>query len=107
MKRLLFALAAGAMLLAPAVASASDAESAYNDEHRLIGRVISFEPYNLQLDRGPHVILHHGTVIHPTGLTLRNGMFVRVFGHLTADGRFSADEIDLLRPQGPGWRRPL
>lgn len=88
----------------PTVGSADDLDGGF--EHRIVGRVISFEAYNLQLDRGPHIILHHGTVIHPTGITLRNGMPVRVFGHRTADGRFSADEIDLLPP--PLWiRRPL
>ena len=50
-------------------------------EHRLVGRVISFEPYHLRLDRGPAIVLHHGTVIHPRGMTPRAGMPVRVYGH--------------------------
>jgi hypothetical protein len=76
MKRFVVALSLGAALLVPTVGSADDLDGAF--EHRIVGRVISFEPYNLQLDRGPRIILHHGTVIHPTGITLRNGMPVRV-----------------------------
>lgn len=106
MKRFVLALSLGATLLVPSIASADDPDGGF--EHRIVGRVISFEPYNLQLDRGPHIILYHGTVIHPTGLNLRNGMPVRVIGHRTADGRFAADEIDLLPPPRDPWlRRPL
>ena len=102
------ALAAlGAALLVPAVASAqaAPAASAYAAyEHRIVGHVIAFEPYRLRLDRGPaNIVLHRGTVIRPRGLTLRNGMHVRVYGHLANDGVFSADEIDLLPPSRPPY----
>lgn len=90
-----------AMIAAPLAASAQVYGS---DEHRFAGRVISFKPWNLQLDNGPHIYLHPGTVIHPVGLTLANGMIVRVFGHRTADGNFAADEVDLL-PAPPAFRR--
>lgn len=97
--RHLLPLVAGAALLAvPCVASA-DPYHSFGGEYERIGRVVAFQPYNLQLDRGPHIFLHKGTVILPTGLTLRNGMPVRVVGHDNPDGSFSADEIDLL-PRG-------
>ena len=96
----------GAALLAslavPAIASAQGYE---DSEHRLVGRVIAFKPWNLQLDNGPHIYLHPGTVIRPTGLSLQNGMFVRVFGHRTADGNFAADEISLVPGPPPAFRR--
>lgn len=86
--------AAAVVFTAPLAASAYPGEF----DHNITGRVQSFEPYNLVLDRGPHIYLHNGTVIRPTGLTLRPGMTVRVEGHATRDGNFSADSIDLIRP---------
>jgi hypothetical protein len=92
-----------AFVLAPAFASAQNGPLPQyaQYEHRLVGRVIAFEPYHLRLDRGPAVVLHRGTVIRPRGLTLQNGMPVRVYGHVASDGAFSADEIDLLPPSRP------
>jgi hypothetical protein len=98
-RRTAIAIAACAAVAVPLASSAQQT----GNERRLIGRVISFQPYNLQLDRGPHVVLHRGTVIHPRGLTFQNGMRVRVYGHRQPDGTFSADQIDLL----PARRRPL
>lgn len=100
MKRFaLLALTTIATLALPLTASAHDRDDHRGwdrDEHRIFGRVVAFAPYNLQLDRGPHIYLHNGTVIRPRGLTLRDGMPVRVIGHRT-EGGFSADEIDLVR----------
>ncbi len=42
------------------------------------------------------VNLHQGTIIHPTGLTLHNGMLVRVDGYYNGTGTFIADRITLL-----------
>ena len=105
----------GATLLAPlampAIASAQGYDHDRDDrdrddrEHRFTGRVISFKPWNLQLDVGPHISLHPGTVIRPTGLTLQSGMYVRVFGHRTADGNFAADEVNLIPGPPPAFRR--
>jgi len=96
----------GAALLAPlalpAVASAQDAD---DFERRFTGRVISFKPWNLQLDKGPHIYLHPGTVIRPVGLTLENGMYVRVIGHRTKDDNFAADEVTLIPGPPPAFRR--
>jgi len=98
-------LAAFAVLGTPALAGANDNDdnNYRNVEQRIVGRVISFEPWRLQLDRGPRMVLHRGTVIHPTGLTLRNGMAVRVIGHVTVDGAFSADQIELVQPSTLIW----
>ncbi len=67
-------------------------------EHRgnVVGVVAYFSGYNLDLDNGPHVNLHHGTVINPTGATLRRGMQVAVRGHLRRDGTIDADVIDIV-----------
>jgi hypothetical protein len=105
MNRFAIALAACALLLAPAAASAQAYPSYVNGEQRLSGRVIEFKPWNLQLDRGPHIVLHPGTVIKPTGLNLANGMYVQVFGHIARDGAFAADEVDLTNGPPPAFRR--
>jgi hypothetical protein len=101
MRSLVLAASACAVLAMPGLAGATDDYRAV--EQRLVGRVISFEPWRLQLDRGPRIVLHRGTVIHPTGLSLQNGMFVRVFGHVASDGAFSADEIDVTAPPPAAW----
>ena len=108
MKRTAIALTACALLLGPAAASAQAYPSyaAGGYEQHLSGRVIEFKPWNLQLDRGPHIVLHPGTVIKPTGLNLQNGMYVQVYGHVARDGAFAADEIDLVTPgPPPAFRR--
>jgi hypothetical protein len=58
--------------------------------------VSSFSPYNLYLTNGMHVELHNGTIINPTGTTLRSGMRVRVMGNRNGDGTFNANEIDVV-----------
>jgi hypothetical protein len=101
MRTVVLAASACAVLAMPALAGANDDYRSV--EQRLVGRVISFEPWHLQLDRGPRIVLHRGTVIQPTGETPRHGMFVRVFGHIAADGAFAADEIDLIPPPPAAW----
>ena len=46
--------------------------------------------------KGPHVHLHQGTVINPTGITLQPHMHVEVFGHWNDNGPYHADRIDVL-----------
>lgn len=66
-----------------------------NRSGQIGGVVSSFSPFNLYLDRGTHVELHQGTVINPTGTTLRPGMRVQVYGFWNRDGSFAANEIDV------------
>ena len=77
----------------------------YGDRHDQVGGIVtSFQPFNLYLDRGTHVALHPGTVINPTGITLRPGMRVQIFGFWRRDGSFEANEIDVSR-RGRRWDR--
>ena len=69
------------------------------------GIIIASWPYHVTLRQGSqvwHVDLHDGTVINPTGLTLRRGMRVRIDGYRKRDGAFEANVIDLQRR---GYRR--
>ena len=106
-RKALFGAAMATMLAASfALPTVSSAQQGYeNNEHRLVGRVIEYKPWNLQLSEGPHIFLHPGTVIHPIGMTPRNGMWVRVFGHRTADNNFAADEIDRIPGPPPAFDR--
>jgi len=100
------AVLAGAALATP-VASSAQAQpgspvpsyaSASNDLS-LRGVVASYDgKYVLQVrDRAGYldnVRLHRGTVINPTGLPLRNGMRVTVYGS-NAGTTFAANEVDV------------
>jgi hypothetical protein len=63
-----------------------------------------FEPFNLWLDGRTHVYLHQGTIINPTGITLRRGMEVTIYGYQNRDGSFNADQIDVIRRSWRGDR---
>ncbi len=67
-----------------------------NDRHHVVGRVASYSGYNLQLDNGRMVRLHQGTVINPTGWTIRPGQRVAITGSWVR-GRFEADRINVMR----------
>jgi hypothetical protein len=57
-------------------------------------------------DRGfiDSVMLHDGTIINPTGLTLQSGQAVSILGH--TDGKnFDANEVDTPYRYGGGWYR--
>jgi hypothetical protein len=127
---LIFTLA----LLGPAVASAQDAggaapaatlppyarPAAPSDEETIHGRIASVGgAYTLAVtdDRGfvDNVRLHQGTIINPTGITLRTGMSVTVMGY-TRGSSFEANQIDTpygehgefggaypYPPYGPGY----
>jgi len=95
-------------------------------DQRIDGTIADFDgKYAVRLrDRRGYldsVTLHQGTVINPTGLTLRNGMPVTIYGY-NAGRTFAANEIDAHLPPvvvvpGPpvhvglgfgwgwGWRR--
>jgi len=93
------AAAALAILPLPSAASANSLPTyAANDGETIHGRISSVTgKYDLDVrdDRGyvDHVVLHDGTVINPTGLTLATGDVVTISGR--NEGRvFRADEID-------------
>jgi hypothetical protein len=65
-------------------------------ERRIYGWISGSEPFNVWLYQGPHVHLHQGTVINPTGITLQARMHVAVYGHWNDDGSYHADRIDVL-----------
>lgn len=119
MKRPFFAgmLALGALsLVAPAIAQADEVAVGVSvdhpvvvaqwvdrrwrdrDDRQLYGVVTRFGGFDMTLRVGDEplpVHLHQGTIINPTGLTLRPGMRVRVFG-AWANGRFQAERIVLV-----------
>jgi len=106
MKRLLLAgaLAAGTLgLVAPTMAKADPVVvvAQYRerlDRHQLFGVVGRFGGFDmtLRVEGSPlPVRLHQGTVINPTGLTIKPGMRLRVFGHW-ANGAFQAERIVLV-----------
>lgn len=69
---------------------------------QLQGVVSSFGGFSLQLSNGPHIDLHQGTVINPTGTTLQPGMQVQVYGHNEGNGSFAADTINVVGNNGYG-----
>jgi hypothetical protein len=78
----------------PAIATAA---TPYIGRFDVNGRVVAFHSFSMTLladGREVAVDLHHGTIIHPTGLTLQPGMFVRVNGYWS-DGQFQANRIVL------------
>jgi hypothetical protein len=71
------------------------------DRDAVQGVVTSFDRFNLYVQTGygnRYIHLHQGTVINPTGTTLRNGMTVQVRGYRDGNGTFEASEIDVT-----GW----
>ncbi|HTW85215.1 MAG TPA: hypothetical protein VMD91_14190 [Candidatus Sulfotelmatobacter sp.] len=102
-RALLAGLVASAALALPLAAGAqapsyAEQPSYASHDEQIQGRVVSFDGgYNLQVHdkRGfiDNVRLHQGTVINPTGLTLRPGMAVTIIG--TSGGNvFNANVID-------------
>jgi hypothetical protein len=62
------------------------------------GRVTYFNRFNMTVrvdGRDIPVVLHQGTIIHPTGLTLQGGMYVGINGYWGGGG-FQADRIVLI-----------
>jgi len=67
--------------------------------HELRGTVTYFNAFTMDVRAAGEVVpvhLHQGTIINPTGLTLHQGMYIRVFG-FWANGNFQADRIGLIR----------
>lgn len=109
MRPRLFSLALAATIAVglPLAASAQPYPGGWHDNGRydrrggeMSGRITAFSPYNLDIAGAPHIRMHNGTVIYPTGIGLQPGMRVNVFGHRNGDGTFEADEIDVLNARG-------
>lgn len=75
-----------------------------NDHQNIDGIVVYFNRFDLQLRVGSGQVipvhLHQGTIINPTGTTLRRGMRVNVRGFGDRDGVLDANRIDF-----DGWVR--
>jgi hypothetical protein len=105
MRNTLLAFITALSILAPIAASAQEAPSyaqpvvqAGVQDEQIRGRIATFDgAYSLSVndDRGfvDNVQLHDGTIINPTGLTLRPGMVVSILGY-NAGGYFAANEVD-------------
>src|ERR1700730_1509139 len=95
----LVALAAATPLRALAQNVPSYAEAPLADgEENIHGRIVSFNgAYDLRVrdNRGytDDVMLHQGTIINPTGITLEPGMVVSILGY-NAGSYLAANEID-------------
>jgi hypothetical protein len=77
----------------------AQADPTYIVPGHIRGFVRSFDRFNMTLGihgRGVPVLLHQGTIIHPTGLTITPRMLVRVDGFFSG-GVFNADRIVLVR----------
>jgi hypothetical protein len=108
--------AISAALLTAAVAISPLAALADNDwgqggfgragyhEHDLhaSGTIAEVRGGRLRLQDGRPVFLHRGTVIDPTGITLRPGMRIRVSGSPRGNGAIDADVIEVARGYGNG-----
>jgi hypothetical protein len=102
------AAAAAALIVAPIavpVAASAQTPPSYatpSREQSIHGIVAWMDgKYTLKVrDRAGYldnVLLHQGTVINPTGIPLRNGMRVTVYGY-NAGPSFNANEIDVDVP---------
>jgi hypothetical protein len=106
----LSALAVASFGASPAAAQQFDAgppppyavgapDPTFMGRYHLRGFVRAFDHFNMTLGihhQGVPVQLHQGTIIHPTGLTISPGMFLRVDGYFSG-GVFYADKIVLER----------
>ena len=67
-------------------------------DHEVRGTVTYFNAFTMDVRAAGEVVpihLQQGTIINPTGLTLHQGMYIRVFG-FWANGNFQADRIGLI-----------
>ena len=65
--------------------------------HSYTGVIQSVQGSSFTLDNGRTVFMHQGTVIQPTGIRLRPGMQVTVYGHRAGNGAVNANEVDVIR----------
>jgi hypothetical protein len=69
----------------------------YANAARTQGTIAETRGSMLRMDDGRPIYLHHGTVIEPTGITLRPGMRISVSGSPGGDGGINADFIEVAR----------
>jgi hypothetical protein len=107
----LAAIAAAAMIALPIAANA-----AVPGQSQLQGTITAINgKYDLHVEQSngtvDNVMMHQGTIINPTGLTLQPGMKVTIVGDQQGD-TFAANEIDTpyhyvvdvpVYPYGWGW----
>lgn len=98
-------LGAIALFASLAIAPASAQSYGYGGHHQDVDGVVTyFNRFDLRLHVGPGqdvaVRLHQGTVINPTGITLRPGMRVDIHGYAGRYGKIEANRIDF-----DGWAR--
>ena len=60
------------------------------------GVIASVNGTNVRLEDGRTIFLHNGTVINPTGITLRAGQRISVMGSRGGRGAINANEIDVM-----------
>lgn len=60
------------------------------------GVIASVNGTNVRLEDGRTIFLHNGTVINPTGITLRAGQRISVMGTRGGRGAINANEIDVM-----------
>jgi hypothetical protein len=109
LNKLRILLAAGAMVLAGAASASAatvwvpyqvaQAPARFAGPRDMQGVVTYFNRFNMTVrvdGVGEPVILHPGTIIHPTGANLHPGMIVNVGGHW-AGGNFYANRINVVR----------
>jgi hypothetical protein len=105
-RQLFSTLALTAVIAVPCLAVAQPNQPGYQQQpaqhiqrNQLTGIIQSVQGSSFTLDNGRTVFMHQGTVINPTGIKLRAGMQVTVYGALahTGHGAFNANEIDVVR----------
>ncbi len=87
------------VVFALAVASIPLASSAQMYGHGMRsdrGVIASVNGTNVRLEDGRTIFLHNGTVINPTGVTLRAGQRISVMGSRGGHGAINANEIDVM-----------
>jgi hypothetical protein len=65
--------------------------------HSYAGIIQSVQGSSFTLNTGRTVFMHQGTVIRPTGIRLRPGMHVTVYGPRAGNGAINANEVDVIR----------
>lgn len=65
--------------------------------HSYTGIIQSVQGSSFTLNNGRTIFMHQGTVINPTGIRLKPGMQVTVYGPHAGNGAVNANEVDVIR----------